>query len=181
MPTRARWIRSSGAGKRPCGSFGRGHATSAVMRRARTLCPAGAGRRDTIRRGRPGRGSCGLCMAPPPEPQRAFGPTPGTAPAQSLPSKAAPVPPRRGPRGHRASRAGQILWCGEAVACPLRIGPALRSGSQHPVPRLPPPSSRRTRRRRAPPGTPHERITHSRVHILLHPCYDRTRRNRIHY
>ena len=46
--------------------------------------------------------------------------------------------------------------------------------------RIPAPPGR-PQHRRAPPGTPHERITHSRVHILLHPCYDRTYCNRIHY
>ena len=95
----------------------------------------------------------------------------------------------------RPRPSGQILWCGEAA-------PRREDAIRAPGPRRNPPgrTQRPTAARPLPPGrprhcgppgrprhcgppprTPHERITHSDVHFWPHPCYDRTRCNRIHY
>ena len=139
-----------------------------VIRRVRAWCTAGAGRRTRF--GEDARTeAAGPRYGAPPEPQRMSGPMPRTAPAQPLPTEADPKPrstrPALTPPPMRAP-AGTPAGPGSSPT---------PHGSPPPVPPGP------ARPRRPPPRTPHERITHSDVHFRPHPCYDRTRCNRIHY
>ena len=185
MLARTPWVRSFGAGKRPSGSFERGHATSAVMRRAR---PCDGREHGVLRR----LGSRHDSMR-----------TPG--PRQLRPLHGAPAGTPAGVRAHarHRTRTAPPVQGGPGSSSPRAMGTpripcrsdplvrgsgcALPSDRARTTKRLPTAHDRipappgRPQHRRAPPGTPHERITHTRVHFLFHPCYDRTCRNRIHY
>ena len=150
--------------------------SGAVIRRVRARCPAGAGRQDPIRRGRPDRGS----WAPVWRSAR----TPADVRAHA-PHRTRPAPPdRSGPETAKHPPSPHPP--------PMRApGPRAPAGTpsgpgSSPTPHGSPPPSHRAPpgtadHRRPPPRTPHERITHSDVHFWPHPCYDRTRCNRIHY